>query len=96
MASRAQIVILNGVGSVGKSSTAKALQAITSKPFLHVAMDAFLDMLPEAMLSHPEGLMFEASGDNGKPIITVRSGADPGAGHARDAACDCCSGRPRQ
>jgi len=74
VASRAQIVILNGVGSVGKSSTAKALQAITSKPFLHVAMDAFLDMLPEAMLSHPEGLMFEASRDNGKPIITVRSG----------------------
>lgn len=74
MGSRAQIIILNGVGSVGKSSVAKAIQAITSKPFLHVAMDAFLDMLPEAMLSHPDGLMFEASGDNGKPIITVRSG----------------------
>lgn len=74
MSSRAQIVILNGIGSVGKSSTAKAIQAITSKPFLHVAMDAFLGMLPEGMLAHPEGLMFEASQDNGKPIITVRSG----------------------
>ncbi len=52
-----QVIILNGIGSVGKSSTAKALQAITSKPFLHVAMDAFLDMLPEKMLAHPDGLM---------------------------------------
>ena len=74
MRSRAQIVILNGVGSVGKSSTAKTIQGITSKPFLHVAMDALLDMLPKTMLSHPEGLMFEASQDDGKPIVTVRSG----------------------
>ncbi len=69
-----QVIILNGIGSVGKSSTAKALQAITSKPFLHVAMDAFLDMLPEKMLAHPDGLMFEASQDGGKPIIAIRSG----------------------
>ena len=47
MEPRPQVIILNGIGSVGKSSMAKALQAITSKPFLHVAMDAFLDMLPE-------------------------------------------------
>jgi len=69
-----QIIILNGIGSVGKSSTAKALQAITSKPFLHVAMDAFLDMLPEKMLAHPNGLMFEAAQDGDKPIIAIRSG----------------------
>lgn len=74
MGSRSQVVILNGVGSVGKSSTAKAIQAVASKPFLHVAMDAFLDMLPAAMLSHPDGLTFEASQDDGKPVITVRSG----------------------
>jgi chloramphenicol 3-O phosphotransferase len=48
LAKTARIVLLNGVGSVGKSSIAKALQAITSEPFLHVQMDAFLDMLPEA------------------------------------------------
>ena len=74
MEPRPQVVILNGIGSVGKSSTAKALQAITSKPFLHVAMDAFLDMLPEKMLAHPDGLMFEAAQDGGKPIIAIRSG----------------------
>jgi len=71
---RPQVVILNGIGSVGKSSAAKALQAITSKPFLHVAMDAFLDMLPEKMLAHPDGLMFEAAQDGGKPVIAIRTG----------------------
>lgn len=71
---RPQIIILNGIGSVGKSSTAKALQAITSKPFLHVAMDAFLDMLPEKMLAHPDGLMFEASQDGDRPVIAIKSG----------------------
>ena len=74
MEPRSQVIILNGIGSVGKSSTAKALQVITSKPFLHVAMDAFLDMLPEKMLAHPDGLLFEALQDNGKPVIAVRTG----------------------
>jgi chloramphenicol 3-O phosphotransferase len=69
-----QVIILNGVGSVGKSSTAKALQAMASKPFLHVAMDAFLDMLPERMFDHPDGLMFETTHHDGKPIVAIRTG----------------------
>lgn len=69
-----QVIILNGIGSVGKSTTAKALQAIAAKPFLHVAMDAFLDMLPEKVLGHPDGLVFEAAQDAGKPIVAIRSG----------------------
>ena len=73
-AATTQVILLNGVGSVGKSSTAKALQAIASKPFLHVAMDAFLDMLPEKMLAHPDGLLFEAAQDGGKPVIAIRTG----------------------
>jgi len=71
---RSQIVILNGIGSIGKSSTAKAFQAITSKPFLHITMDAFLDMLPEKLLAHPDGLLFEPAQDDGKPVIAIRSG----------------------
>ncbi|MBN8905941.1 MAG: chloramphenicol phosphotransferase [Rhodospirillales bacterium] len=74
MDTRPQVVLLNGIGSVGKSSTAKAIQAMASQPFLHVAMDGFLDMLPEAMLAHPDGLRFEATERDGKPVITVRSG----------------------
>jgi chloramphenicol 3-O phosphotransferase len=74
MGSRPLVIILNGIGSVGKSSTAKALQEITSKPFLYVAMDAFLDMLPEKMLAHPSGLLLKAMQDGGEPVVAVRTG----------------------
>jgi chloramphenicol 3-O phosphotransferase len=57
-----------------KSSTAAALQAIASKPFLYVAMDAFLEMLPKKLLTHPEGLLLERMEDDGKPIIGIRTG----------------------
>lgn len=71
----ARIIILNGVGSVGKSSTAKALQAITSSPFLRVSMDSFLDMLPAGMIGHPEGLIFESTeGDDGPPSVSIKTG----------------------
>ncbi len=33
---RSRILILNGVGSAGKGSVARALQAITAEPFLQV------------------------------------------------------------
>lgn len=70
----ARIVLLNGVGSVGKSSIAKALQTITSEWFLHVEMDAFLAMLPEANFGHPDGLTFETVQDDGKPSVVIRTG----------------------
>ncbi len=74
MERRPYVIILNGVGSVGKSSTARALQAISARPLLHVAMDAFLHMLPAAMFDHPDGLSFETLQDEGKPSIAIRSG----------------------
>lgn len=74
MAPQPHVVILNGVGSAGKSSTARALQAITAEPFLHVAMDAFIDMLPQRMLGHPAGLTFEPGQDRGHPSIAIRTG----------------------
>jgi chloramphenicol 3-O phosphotransferase len=70
----ARVLILNGVGSVGKTSIAKALQAITSEPFLHVPMDAFIEMLPEAMIGHPDGLIFETVRDEGRPSVVIRTG----------------------
>ena len=71
---RPTVIILNGVGSVGKSSTAKALQAMTTEPFLHVAMDAFVDMLPQGMFGHPDGMTFETTQDDGKPSVLIRTG----------------------
>ena len=68
------VIVLNGVGSVGKSSTARALQAIAAKPFLHVAMDAFLDMLPERMIGHPDGLTFNKIQESGQPSVAIVTG----------------------
>lgn len=69
-----RVVLLNGVGSAGKSSIAKALQGITSEPFLHVEMDAFLQMLPEASFGRPEGLTFETVQEDGRPTVVIRTG----------------------
>ncbi len=70
----ARIVILNGVGSSGKSSIARALQAITAEPFLHVQMDTFLEMLPERYQDHPDGLTFTTIEEGGKPSVVIRTG----------------------
>ena len=70
-----RIVFLNGAGSAGKGSITKALQAITSEPFLHVAMDAFFEMMPEGMIGHPDGIVFETVEDAGKPSVVIRTGA---------------------
>jgi chloramphenicol 3-O phosphotransferase len=69
-----QIILLNGVGSVGKSAIAKALQKITREPYLHVAMDAFLEMLPEPLWGHADGIAFETRQEGGKPSVVIRSG----------------------
>lgn len=53
-----QVIVLNGVSSVGKSSVAKAVQQIAKKPFLHVQMDDFLSMLPPRAIEHEDGLVF--------------------------------------
>jgi chloramphenicol 3-O phosphotransferase len=71
---KTRVILLNGVGSVGKSSIAKALQSITTAPFLHVEMDVFLNMMPERFWDHPEGLTFETVQQDGKPSVIIRSG----------------------
>jgi chloramphenicol 3-O phosphotransferase len=54
-----RVIVLNGCGSVGKNSIAKALQAITKEPFLHLQGDAFLEMLPARIYGHSNGIIFE-------------------------------------
>ena len=71
---KARIVLLNGAGSAGKGSIAKALQTITTEPFLHIEMDAFLEMLPEASFGHPDGIAFETVLEDGKPSVVIRTG----------------------
>ena len=75
MVNPARIVLLNGVGSAGKTSIAKALQAMASEPYLHVAMDAFLDRLPEALLDHEDGYRFETVSEDSRPSVIIHEGA---------------------
>lgn len=70
----ARIILLNGVGSVGKTSIARALQDITAAPFLRMEMDAFLAAMPPAYQNHPDGLSFEQTGEAGKPAIHAKTG----------------------
>ncbi len=68
------VIILNGVGSVGKSSTARALQETVARPFLHVSMDVFADMLPKRMFGHPDGMIFETMQEQGAPCVVIKTG----------------------
>jgi chloramphenicol 3-O phosphotransferase len=70
----ARIVILNGVGSSGKTSIGRALQTITDDPFLHVQMDTFLEMLPERYRDHPDGLTFTTIHEDGKLSVVIKTG----------------------
>src|SRR5262245_39855277 len=71
-----RIIVLNGIGSVGKSSIARALQAMTIEPFLHVKLDTFIAMLPAAYQEHhPDGFTFETVHEDGKPpLVVIRAG----------------------
>jgi chloramphenicol 3-O phosphotransferase len=69
-----RIVLINGVGSVGKGSVAKALQSIARGWFLHVSMDLFLDMLPDRYFGNPEGMVFETHEQDGHPAIEITTG----------------------
>lgn len=54
---RAQIILLNGAGSSGKSTVARALQEAIQEPYLHVSLDTFLDMVRREYLEK-EGILF--------------------------------------
>ncbi|MCA0433654.1 MAG: chloramphenicol phosphotransferase [Proteobacteria bacterium] len=69
-----RIILLNGVGSVGKTSTARALQEIASLPLLHVQMDTFLDMLPERLQEHADGFSYEALSVSGTTETSITAG----------------------
>jgi chloramphenicol 3-O phosphotransferase len=69
-----QIVLLNGVGSAGKSSIARELQRIASRAFLHVQMDAFLDMLPAAYHCHGETFAYETVSNGGPAEAIIHTG----------------------
>jgi chloramphenicol 3-O phosphotransferase len=74
MTRKGRIIQLNGVGSAGKSSIAKALQQIAGGPWLHLQMDTFLEMLPQAWQDHPEAFAYETIMEDGKPSVVITGG----------------------
>lgn len=69
-----RIILLNGVGSVGKTSIAQTLQSVVTEPFLHLQMDTFLDMLPQAYHDHPDGFTYESVRNEGNPSVVIKTG----------------------
>lgn len=69
-----RVIVLNGVGSVGKSSTAKALQSLASEPFLHVQGDAFLEMIAPRLWGDPNGIIFKRLASDANPSIEIKMG----------------------
>jgi len=75
MITNARIVVLNGVGSVGKSSIARAHKSIAAEPFLHVQMDTFISMLPESYDDHRDGFSYDTVCDHdGSPMVIIKTG----------------------
>ena len=74
MSKPTKIIILNGVGSAGKSTIAKALQEITVEPFLHVQMDAFLEMMPETYANHPDSFSYETLESGWPSNVVINTG----------------------
>ncbi|MBR8348042.1 chloramphenicol phosphotransferase CPT family protein [Burkholderia ambifaria] len=69
-----QILLLNGAGSSGKTSLARALQTRLGSAFLHVQMDMFLDMLPARYMNDPAGFTFSSFVEDGKDVVSIQSG----------------------
>src|SRR5258708_20337366 len=55
MITSAHIIFLNGTSSAGKTSIARLLQEQLPAPYLHIALDTFLNMFPPHWVETPEG-----------------------------------------
>jgi chloramphenicol 3-O phosphotransferase len=68
-----RIIVLNGPGSAGKSSLARAIQRAAQDIWLHVQMDGFLDMLPEHRQDDAETFRY-CAGPEGVRVSTGPAG----------------------
>lgn len=69
-----KIIFLNGVGSAGKTSIAKALQSILDEPYLHLSVDQFIDMMPEKYIGNTRGIFFDTFQVEDSPITKISIG----------------------
>lgn len=57
-----QVIVLNGGSSSGKSSILRSLQAVLPEPWLAVAVDDFVAMLPSSLQESEAGIEIAADG----------------------------------
>jgi chloramphenicol 3-O phosphotransferase len=58
----AQVIVLNGGSSSGKSGIARCLQAVLPEPWLTLGTDTFVEAMPAAMRASDAGIDFAADG----------------------------------
>ncbi len=80
------IIILHGISSAGKTSTAKQIQGLMNDPYAYVGIDSLNTMLPEWLVNFnpatatitskvkQDGLSFEPTTVNGEQILIVKVG----------------------
>jgi chloramphenicol 3-O phosphotransferase len=75
------IVFLNGASSAGKTSIGKALQDLTSEPYLLLGLDTCFAMVPPRWAGGPQGPMShlgfayrQLPADNGHPNLSITYG----------------------
>ncbi|MGN6698718.1 MAG: chloramphenicol phosphotransferase CPT family protein [Thermomicrobiales bacterium] len=72
------IVLLNGTGSAGKTSIARAIQARADEPWLHLGMDQFyLDICPPHFLLRELAPGATPTGDEREAVLFVPTGGEP-------------------
>ena len=59
----AQIIVLNGGSSSGKSGIARCLQAILPEPWLSLSVDDLVDALPPSLADSESGIAFGPQGE---------------------------------
>lgn len=59
----AQVIVLNGGSSAGKSEIARCLQAVLPDPWLALGTDTLVDALPASMQASDAGIAFAPDGE---------------------------------
>jgi chloramphenicol 3-O phosphotransferase len=79
------IVLLNGTGSAGKTSIARAMQELCAEPVLHMGMDNFyIQVCPPKFLFRmvPPGVEVANAADEPESVLFFEPGDDPAAREA--------------
>jgi chloramphenicol 3-O phosphotransferase len=74
-----KVIFLNGCGSAGKTSIARAIQYCSDEPWLRLSMDMFIDRMPSQYIAFgkkaPEGYYSFAFDQNDRgPAIKIENG----------------------